>query len=209
MAILLASSPDLLLPHAARHSEKGLIALLFDGESALAEALSAVVESPILVDVNGPRLSRVNFDAVALVILDLSLATLLGSAGRRLSDALGRLAEDELTLAFAGEATTATGMLLEDGVTAGLNLIPQAVVIPAVQTVPDLHSLLARVSEQGVRLLALDAPITAEYHYGADRVAVAGSGSVLLVGFVTSADGERPTARLHALTDGMQDGWPA
>jgi hypothetical protein len=208
MSILLASSPDLLLPEAARRSDAGLIALLFDGESALAEALRAVVESPILVDINGPRLSRVNFDAVALVILDLPLATLLGPAGRRLSDALGRLAEEELTLAFAGEAATATGMLLEDGVTAGLNLIPQAVVIPNVQAVPDLHRLLARVSEQGVRLLALDAPVTAEYRYDADRVAVVGGGSVLLVGFVAGAAGERPTARLHALTGGMQDGWP-
>ncbi len=209
MAILLASNPELVLIHARRVGDEGFVALLSDGDSLFADALAAVVDDLIAVDINGPRLSRVNFDAVALVILDLPSETLLGPVGRRLVDALGHLAREELTLAFMGESAAVTGLFLEDGITAGLNLIPQAVVIDDVQGVADLQALLARMSTQGVRLLAMDAPVSVVYEQAEDTVAVEGSGNVLLVSFVQGADDLHPTARIHALTMGMRDTWPA
>jgi hypothetical protein len=209
MPILLASNPELILLYVKRVEPERFVALLSDGESLLADALGAVVDDLIAVDINGPRLSRVNFDAVALVILDLPMQTLLGPAGRRLADALGRLAQDELTLAFMGEAVATTGLFLEDGITAGLNLISNAVVLPDVQGVAGLQALLARMSTQGVRLLALDAPVSAVYTHADDSVAVEGAGNVLLVAFVAEGDGHHPTARIHAMTMGMRDTWPA
>ncbi|MCB9137757.1 MAG: hypothetical protein H6642_05355 [Caldilineaceae bacterium] len=210
MTIYLASSLDLPADYAAKHSEHGLVALLHEGESALIETLQAKVDTPILVDIHGPTLSRVNFDAVELLIADLTPETLLSAGGRRLMDALGHLAQEgELSLAFAGDATAVTGLLLEDGITAGLNLIPRTVIIPDVQAVPSLAALLGRASEQGVRLLALDAPVVAAYEPENDMVSVQGAGSALLASFLGGDNGERPTARLHALTDGMRDGWPA
>ncbi len=216
MAIILCSEPSILNAQLAEHAQRGLVALLTDGASALTAPLTAVNDELIIVDIHGPRLSRLNFDALALAIFDLQPTTLLSSGGRRLVEALGRLAEDDLAVAFIGPAVGLCGGLLEDSVTAGLNLIPGTVVIPAIQAVADLQALLARLSTQGVRLLALDAPVCLHYDQQADTVTVADAtldgderkGSALMVAFRAIEDGETPTARLHALTIGMTRGWP-
>lgn len=222
MAIILCSDFDTLITQMATHagsaSQASLIALLTAGQSELAapleEAVTAAGHELLAVDVNGPRFGRLNFDAMDLVILDLSPQLLLSSGGRRLMDALGHLAVDELTLAFAGPAIAATGGFLEDGVTAGLNLIPNAVVIPAVQDGADLHTLLARLSERRMRLLALDGSVCVRYDFAAETVTVlAGdggesNGSALLVAFVATNPDDAPTARLHVLTPGMTRTWP-
>jgi len=210
-----------LAAQVAEYAERGLVALLTDGDSALADTLTdtldGVNDELIVVDIHGPRLSRLNFDALALAVMDLEAASLLSPGGRRLVDALGHLAAaDELTLAFTGPAVGLIGAFLEDGVTAGLNLIPGTLVFPSIQEVADLHALLARLSEYGLRLLALDAPVCLRYDYAGDAVTVAGAeidgdsrkGSALMVAFRSSEEGQPPTARLHALTAGMTRGWP-
>jgi hypothetical protein len=222
MAIIFCSDFDILAAQVAArdwlNDRDGFVALLTDGASDLAapleEAVAATDRELLVVDVNGPRFSRLNFDAMDLVILDLPPQSLLSSGGRRLVDALGYLAVDELTLAFAGPAIAATGGFLEDGVTAGLNLIPNAAVVSAVQDVPDLHTLLARLSERRVRLLALDGSVCVRYDFAADTVTVLGgdggqsNGSALMVAFVIANSGDAPTARLHVLTPGMTRSWP-
>ena len=216
MAIYLCSEPEILIARGAEHAQRGLVVLLTDGESALTAPLTAANDELIVVDIHGPRLSRLNFDALALAIFDLQPETLLSSGGRRLVEALGRLATDELNVAFIGPAVGLTGGLLEDGITAGLNLIPGTVVIPAIQATADLQTLLARLSTHGTRLLALDAPVCLHYDQQADTVTVADAaldgderkGSALMVAFRATEDGEAPTARLHALTIGMTRGWP-
>lgn len=207
MGILLCSSEEALRAAIDTQQNERFVAVLYTGESALATALSVDVDDLIAVDVNGPRLSRLNFDAVSMVVLDFASTELLSSAGRRLVDVLGRLAEESLTLVFIGEATASTGAFLEDGVTAGLNLIPGAVVLPDVQAVPDLRALLTRISGAGLRLLALDGSVSAHFHHEDATVDVAGEGNALLVGFVTGDDGGT-TARLQPLEDGMRRGWP-
>jgi hypothetical protein len=211
MAILLFSDPETLREQAGRFISGRLPVLLTTGESALAAPLQGVLENLLVIDVQGARLSRLNFDAVDLAIVDLAPAMLLSSAGRRLIDALGKLAgepDQGLHLAFYGLALAVTGAFLDDGLAAGLNLIPRTVVAPDVQAVDDLRALLTRMSDGGLRLLALDRPVSARYEPRADTVAVAGRGSVLLTAFRQTPGSDRPTARLHVLTDGMTSGWP-
>jgi len=188
--------------------------LLTTGESALAAPLQTVFEDLLVIDVQGPRLSRLNFDIVGLAVVDLTTKMLLSRGGRRLIDVLGRLAsapepEDSLNLAFVGPAVAATGAFLEDAVTAGLNLFPQTIVVPDVEAVGDLRTLLARLSETKLRLLALASPVSVRYEPAKDLVTVAGKGSALLAAFHQAAGQIQPTARLHALTAGMTSGWPA
>lgn len=207
MSIFLASDLQPLLDHVPTRQDDRLIALLYAGDSALCEAIQAHVADPLIIDVEGPRLSRVNFDAVGLVILDLAPAQLLSSGGRRLVDVLGRLAEEALDLALVGPATAVAGSLLQDGVTAALNLIPSCVVIDDVQAVDDLHGFLARVSLLGVRLLALDGPVLAQYSVHDDHVTVSSDGNVMLVAFVPVKDGS-VTARAQILHKPMRRSWP-
>ncbi len=212
MAILLFSDAQTVCEQAQQFIHGRLPALLTVGESALAAPLQAVLDDLLIVDVQGPRLSRLNFDAVDLALVDLSAELLLSSGGRRLIDVLGTLAGDpdqELHLAFYGRPLAVIGAFLDDGLTAGLNLISRTVVAPDVQAVTDLRALLARMSDAGLRLLALDRPVSARYDPLADTVAVSGPGSVLLTAFRQNSGDERPTARLHVLTDGMTSGWPA
>ena len=212
MAILLFSTPEILIEQ-ARHFVGGqLPVLLTTGESALTVPLQARLEDLIVVDVQGPRLGRLNFDAIGLAVVDLTPDMLLSSGGRRLLDVLGRLATDPdepLHLAFYGRSLGVIGAFLEDGVTAGLNLLPRTVVVPNVKSVADLRALLLNTSERGLRLLALDHPVCARYETVADTIAVRGAGSVLLAAFRRTPDSEQPTARLHVLTDKMTSGWPA
>ncbi len=222
MSIILCSDFDVLVAQAAaqdwRAYRDGFVVLLTDGASDLAapleETMAAADRELLVVDVNGPRFSRLNFDAMDLVILDLPPQMLLSSGGRRLVDALGHLAVDELGLAFVGPAIATIGGFLEDGVTAGLNLIPNAAVVPAVQQVADLHTLLARLSERQVRLLALDGSVCIRYDFAADMVTVLvgdrgeTDGSALMVAFVAATPGDPPVARLHVLTSGMTRSWP-
>ncbi len=211
MAILLFSDAQTVCEQARRFISGRLPVLLTTGESALATPLQAVLDDLLVIDVQGPRLSRLNFDTVNLAIVDLTPELLLSSPGRRLIDVLGKLASEpdqELHLAFYGPALSVIGGFLDDGLTAGLNVIPRTVVAPDVQAVADLRALLACMSDAGLRLLALDRPVGAQYDPLADRVAVTGQGSVLLTAFRSTPGSEQPTARLHVLTDGMTSGWP-
>lgn len=187
-------------------------------ETELSVALSGTLGGLFVVDVNGDRFSRINFDALHGVILDLDAETLLSSPGRRLVEVLaqlGALREDgsELHLAFVGDAAGAAGGVLLDGVRAGLGLIPGTAVVPNIKAVADLRGLLESMSVGMGRLIALDAPVGLRYEAASDQVVVSGKGSALLVGFVAAKaakDGEipAPTARLHVVTDGMQSGFP-
>lgn len=212
MAILLFSNPDILIEQATYFAGDQLSVLLTTDKSALAAPLQAQLEDLIVADVQGPRLGRLNFDAIGLAVVELTPEMLLSSGGRRLLDVLGRLATDPdepLQLAFYGPSLGVIGAFLEDGVTAGLNLLPRTVVVPDVKSVADLRALLLNTSERGLRLLALDHPVCARYEAVADTIAVRGAGSVLLAAFRRTPDSEQPTARLHVLTDKMSSGWPA
>lgn len=194
--------------HAPRWRGSGLVVLLHEGTSPLeAFLVDALGDDFIAIEVGSPRFSRLNFDAVHAVVVDLSAETLLSSPGRRLMDALGRLAEEALALALIGPAAAAGGAFLPDATTAALNLVPGTVVAPAVGQVDDLHGMLERLSQRGLQLLALDAPVAAEYDAGTDTVAAHGAGSALLAAFHRPASG-KPTARLHVLRGGMRSGWP-
>ncbi|MEZ4583434.1 MAG: hypothetical protein R3A10_17650 [Caldilineaceae bacterium] len=109
MSILLAPDPTPLLDTLAERQDNRLIALLYAGATDLRAPLEARVDDALVVDVESPRLSRVNFDAVGLVLLDLTPGQLLSRAGRRLVDVLGRLAEESLDLALVGPATATAG----------------------------------------------------------------------------------------------------
>lgn len=213
MAIQLYSDQTTLLTQAPQPPKDGLIALLTTPKGTLAEALPAQLADLIVVDVTGDRLRRLNFDALRVAIIDLPSKALLSSGGRRLLDALGRLAapppgEDELTLCFYGPALTTVGAFLDDGVTAALNLIPQTVVLPNLQQVNNLNALLATMSSRGLRLLALDQAVSAHYNYRQDQVTAHGGGHVLLMAFHQNPSQPQPTARLQTLTNGMTRGWP-
>ncbi len=194
--------------HSARWRGGGFVVLLSEGSSLLEAPLAAALgDDLIAVEMGSPRFSRLNYDAVQAVVVDLPAETLLSSPGRRLMDALGRLAEESLALALIGPAAATGGAFLPDAATAALNLVPGTVVAPSVNAVEDLHSMLERLSQTGLQLLALDAPVAAEYDAGSDTVAVHGAGSALLAAFHHPAGGP-PTARLHVLHDGMRSGWP-
>lgn len=189
------------------------MALITAPQGKLTPLLQAKMPDLIVVDVTGDRLRRLNFDLLRLAIIDLPNKALLSSGGRRLFDALGRLAtpppgEDELTLCFYGAAVTPVGAFLDDGATAALNLIPQTVVLPNMQQVADLNALLATMSNRGLRLLALDHPVSARYDPRRDTVTAQGDGNVLLMAFHQAPGEEQPTARLQTLTNGMARGWP-
>jgi len=217
MSILFFSDPETVCAQAKQFSGGGLPVLLTNGESALAAPLQAKLADLLVIDVQGPRLSRLNFDIVGLALVDLKAEMLLSSGGRRLIDVLGRLAsvpenaahpEESIQLGFYGPAIAVSGAFLADGVTAGLNLLPRTVVLPDVKAVSDLRALLARMSETSLRLLALDRPVSVRYEPAKDTVTVAGKGSALLTAFRQSPGQDQPTARLHALTDGMTSRWP-
>ena len=186
------------------------VALLSVGAGTLANDLRSQVGDDLLViDINGPQLSRVNFDAVGLAVLELTPEQLLSSGGRRLVDVLGRLAEESLTLALVGPPVAAAGTFLEDGITAGLNLIPHSIVLANVAGVTDLPALLATASRQEVRLLVLDKPAGALYQHEDDSVTAQDEGNVLLVGFRPGEGGAPATARMQNLTRDMRRRWPA
>ncbi len=182
--------------------------LLRAGASPLADTLATVLPAITVVDIGSPRFARLNFDAIALLIVDLPQAQLESSGGRRLMDALGKLAAESLALAFVGNAASVVGGALLDGVRAGLSLVPSTAVIPDLRGVGDLRTLLTALSARGLRLLALDAPVALRYNSAADRVQVMGTGSVLLAAFRSASADEPPVARLHVLTDGMDSAWP-
>lgn len=191
----------------ATDDDMPLAILLTNEEGDLAAAVeTSDVEIPV-VSVRSERLGRLNFDMIGLVILDLTPDELLSSSGRRLTDILGRLAEEMLTLVLVGSAITVAGGFLADGTTAGLNLIPRAVVIQGIQPGDELRALLAQLGERGLRLLALDAGAGATYSHAGDRVWAEGTGGVTLIGFARDANSQ-PTARLKLLTNGMQSEWP-
>ena len=118
------------LVSAAGDGEPGLSVLLANGAGTLAEPLRAALPDLLVVDVASPRFGRLNFDAVALVVLDLPAESLLSPQGRRLVEALGRLAQETLALALVGETTALAGGALLDGIHAGLSLLPGTAVIP-------------------------------------------------------------------------------
>jgi hypothetical protein len=208
MPIALSSDPTTLAAHAPHWLDDKIAVLLTGKESQFFTPLPVALDNLVVVDIAGPRMRRLNFDTIHLAIVDLPAEFLLGPAGRRLLDALGHLAREHLTLGFAGPATATAGAYLLNGVTAGLNLIPQTVVLPDVQQVPDLRVLLEQVSRAKRRLLALDGPITVTYHHTGDQVEVHGDGSVLLAAFHASLRTGQTNARLHVLRNGMRAGWP-
>ncbi len=213
MAIHLYSDQATLLAQPPHPPKDGLVALITSPQGTLADPLQRQLPDLIVVDVTGDRLRRLNFDLVRLAIVDLPNKALLSSGGRRLFDALGRLAapppdEDELTLCFYGSAITTTGAFLDDGATAALNLIPRTVVVPNLQEVNNLNALLAHMSTRGLRLLALDHSVSARYNHRPDTVTTQGTGNVLLMAFHQAPGEVQPTARLQTLTNGMTRGWP-
>jgi hypothetical protein len=76
------------------------------------------------------------------------------------------------------------------------------------QQVHELNALLAQMSNRGLRLLALDRPVSARYDPRQDTVTAYGNGHVLLMAFHHTPGQPQPTARLQTLTDGMTRGWP-
>ncbi len=224
MGILLYSDSETLVHSISSHVGEMIVVLLTTGKSDLAAPLQSQLPELLSIDVTGPRLSRLNFDAISLAIIDLTPSELLSSAGRRLIDVLGHLAQESLTLALFGPATATVGSMLQDGVTAGLNLIPRTTVIDDVLAVPDLNALLASLSQSGVRLLALDHPVQAIYDFDTDSIKVAEvksmsikdggaagdassvEGKAMMIAFTAGPEG--PTARIQILTPGMQRRWP-
>ena len=147
---LLAHLPDLVENNT--DEDMPLAILLTNNSETLAESVASAGLDIVTIPVQSARLGRLNFDMVGLIILDLTPAELLSSSGRRLSEILGRLAEDLLTLVLAGDGVTMTGAFLPDGVTAALNLVPRAVVMPQLQAGDELRALLAQLGEAGLRL---------------------------------------------------------
>ena len=212
MTIALFSDSQSLRECVDAVSQAGPVVALHAGAHPLAGLLRASLADPdrlIAADVRRGELSRVNFDAVAAVILDLTAEELLSSAGRRLVDVLGRLAQEELVLALVGDPVSLTGALLIDGVTAGLNLIPRTVVLVDVAGVHNLHDALAAVRDAGLRILACDGSVGVVYTHGQDAVRVHGRGTVLLGALRAGQSSAQPTMRLQVLTAGMTSGWPA
>lgn len=224
MSILLISDPltcaatlSMLSPLHAN----ALRVLLYAGDGSahqttpLATALEEAFPDMLVVDVNSERFPRLNFDVVGTLILDMPAEVLLSAPGRRLVDVLGRLAtgdgdgDESLDLALIGDSVSAAGARLSDGVLAGLSLLPDAVVIPNLAAVSDLRGLLATVSTQSGRLLALDAPVAVRYDPFADTVRAAGGGSVILVSFVPGAEDAPASAKLHVVAGGTTSSWPA
>ena len=159
MPIQLFSNLNTLLDHLPADDGETLRVVLTEPDGEMAEDLALDDPGLLIVDVTGPKLQRVNFDLVRFAVIDLTPKTLLGSGGRRLMDVLGHLALEELTLAFVGPATAVTGGILEDGITAGLNLLPRTAVLADVQSVADLRGLLTALSQAGRRILALDGAV--------------------------------------------------
>ena len=188
--------------------EMPLAILLTSDNGTLAARIVETELDIVTIPVGSERLSRLNFDMVGLIILDLMPEELLSSSGRRLGEILGRLAEDLLTLVLAGPATAVAGAFLADGVTAALHLIPRAVVMPQLQAGEELRELLSQLGQRRLRLLALDGDVSAVYAHVGDRVWAHGTGGVTLIGFHQDAASDVPTARLKLLTDGMQSEWP-
>ena len=215
MPIALYATDRALLAHLPQLVENStdedmpLALLLTNDSGTLAEPVAASGLDIVAIPVGSERLGRLNFDMVGLIILDLTPAELLSSGGRRLSEIFGRLAEDLLTLVLVGDATGVTGAFLADTVTAALNLIPRAVVMPQLEAGDELRALLSQLGALGLRLLALDGDAGATYAHVGDRVWAHGAGSVTLIGFHQDADSGLSTARLKLLTDGMQSAWPA
>jgi hypothetical protein len=216
MPILLYSDMHTCAKLAGPMATNGLVVLLTAEGAAADPHLTHAFPELLVIEAGSPRFSRLNFDALALVLVDLPMDVLLSSVGRRLMETLGRLTEEGLGLAFVGDVVAVTGGVMLDGVHAGLSLVPGTAVMPNVSAVHDLHALLERMRARRTRLLALDAPVGAAYDAAADRVTVHGSGSVLLMAFVEDhADAAADTAaetggtaRLHVLTNGMTSGWP-
>lgn len=222
MAILLFSDPATCVSTLAKLSNVGddaLRVLLFAGDGStgqstpLANAMADEYPDLLVVDVNSERFPRLNFDVVRTLIPDMAAEVLLSAPGRRLVDVLGKLAsdggEDALDLALVSESVTAAGARLSDGLHAGLTLLPDAVVIHSLAEVGDLRALLAAVSAESGRLLALDAPVAVRYDAVDDAVRVAGTGSVLLVTFAPGAEGAPASAKLHVVAAGNRSSWPA
>lgn len=209
MPVGLFSDIGVLKDHLTTHQGTGLHLVLTEPGQLLAEELELDVADLLVVDVTGPHLQRVNFDQVAIAILDLSAATLLSIPGRRLVEVLANLAGREgLFLALVGpEAIHAASGLLADGQTLGLNLIPRTLLFSPIAEGTELAALLQRISRLGFRILALDGAVAAVYDPVQDTVSVNGLGSALLLAFHAQPDGQ-PVARLHALTQGKRSGWP-
>jgi len=218
-------APPAVLLHEAGHAG-----------GALEQALRALLPELIAVEIGSPRFARLNFDALALLAVDLRPALLDSAGGRRLFDALGGLLREGLSLLFVGEGAAMAGARLPEAgpastgstgeelppLRAGLGLLPGAAVLPDLQGGVDLRALLARLSHDRVRLLALAAPAAVRCDLdGAARFTLHGAGGALLVAFVdgsgpagsgpaaAGSGGAAPTARLHPLTAGQAAGWPA
>jgi hypothetical protein len=173
-----------------------------------ASTLAEKIPNLTTVQIADPRFHRLNFDAITGVIVDLPVEFLLDSPGRRLVDVLGRLAQEELTLILFGPRVVSAGAYLEDGRTAGLNLVPHTIVLADVRHVADLRSLLAMASEAGLRLLAMEGEVGVLYRYEDDTIQVLGQGNAVLAGFPRATQDAKPAARLHVLRPNMRSGWP-
>lgn len=196
--------------------EEAPLALLLHGDTRTLpdSALTQVDGAITALDVRSERLNRLNFDMVGLVIIDLTPEELLSSSGRRLSEIFSRLAEEMLTLCLLGNAVQVTGARLLDGVTAGLNMIPDAVVIVSVEEGDALRALLIKIGESGLRLMVLDRDAAVIYSHAGDRVWAQGEAEgategrgVTLIGWHLPVDG-KAAARLKLLSPGMQSAWP-
>ncbi len=211
MSLLLFSDVNACIGSLAALADPGVAAtaIVLHGESpTLVPSLLKAFPQMTAVAIDSPRFVRLNYDAIGMLVLDFTPAFLESSPGRRLLDALGRLASEGLSLVFVGEVVSMVGGALLDGVRAGLSLVPGTAVIPDLREVEDVRALLGALQARSTRLLAMDAPIGVRYDSIKDSVTVHGSGSVLLAEFRPGIDDEPPAARLHVLTAGMESAWP-
>ena len=90
------------------------------------------------------------------LLLDLPPSSLSVPTALRLAVILAASLDAGHSLYFVGDGVSLAGAVLADGRTPALNLVRAAVILPNVQAMDDLRSVLTVAHRSGLRLLALD-----------------------------------------------------
>ena len=148
------------------------------------------------------------FEDAKLIVSSVPASAWREVTGAATAEHLRRAVLASATLMLLGPTAVCAGEWCADGLP-GLGLIANTLILHNVQAGPGLRQVLAALSTNRARLLALDGPACVEYDPNTDSVTVSGGGSVLLASFIQVGGGAQPSARLHVLTAGMASGWPA